>query len=416
MPANLTPEYLQAEEDFRKATTIEEKIEALQRMLALLPKHKGTERIQADIKRRLAKLKEMEQQQRAKRGGSADPFYIPRHGAGQVIAVGFANVGKSALLSALSGVPLEVADYPYTTQRPQPVMMPYENLQIQLVDTPPILGEVEPAFAGMVRRADAALIIVDLSTDDCFEQADLLLQGMEARRVRLVGEPFDDNPANPVVEATYLTALRTAAAGALSIRTFANPDAKVAALIGAGVQGRFQLLALQEVLPRLQKVRIWSRDEELAWQLHREMQPQLPFALEVCSRPEDAVRGAQVIITATPSREPIVLNEWVSAGTHITCIGADAPGKQELDPALLKRARIFLDDLAQGMESGEVNVPLRQGLLKPEDIIGELGEVLVGKKQGRTSPDDITVFSSTGLALQDLACGAVLLRKLGVIG
>lgn len=200
MPANLTPEYLQAEEDFRKATTIEEKIEALQRMLALLPKHKGTERIQADIKRRLARLKEMEQQQRAKRGGSADPFYIPRHGAGQVIAVGFANVGKSALLSALSGVPLEVADYPYTTQRPQPVMMPYENLQIQLVDTPPILGEVEAAFAGMVRRADAALVIVDLSTDDCFEQADLLLQGMEARRVRLVGEPFDDNPANPIVE------------------------------------------------------------------------------------------------------------------------------------------------------------------------------------------------------------------------
>jgi alanine dehydrogenase len=219
-----------------------------------------------------------------------------------------------------------------------------------------------------------------------------------------------------VVEATYLTALRTAAAGALSIRTFANPDAKIAALIGAGVQGRFQLLALREVLPRLQKVRVWSRDEELAWQLHREMQPQLPFALEVCSRPEDAVRGAQVIITATPSREPIVLNEWVSAGTHITCIGADAPGKQELDPAILKRARIFLDDLTQGMESGEVNVPLRQGLLKPDDILGELGEVLVGKKRGRTSPDDITVFSSTGLAIQDLACGAVLLRKLGVIG
>ncbi len=200
MPANLTPEYLQAEEDFRKATTIEEKIEALQRMLALLPKHKGTERIQADLKRRLAKLKEMEQQQRARRGGSADPFYVPRHGAGQVIAIGFPNVGKSALLSALSGVPLEVADYPYTTQRPQPVMMPYENLQIQLVDTPPIMDEVEPAFAGMVRRADAAMVIVDLSTDDCFDQAEALLKGMEARRVRLVWEPVNDNPANPVVE------------------------------------------------------------------------------------------------------------------------------------------------------------------------------------------------------------------------
>lgn len=200
MPANLTPEYLQAEEDFRKATTLEEKIEALQRMLALLPKHKGTERIQADLKRRLAKLKEMEQQQRSKRGGGADPFYIPQHGAGQVIAIGFPNVGKSALLSALSGVSLEVADYPYTTQRPYPVMMPYENLQIQLVDTPPIIDEVEPAFSGMVRRADEALLIVDLSTDDCFEQADALLKGLEARRVKLVKEPVNDNPANPIVE------------------------------------------------------------------------------------------------------------------------------------------------------------------------------------------------------------------------
>ncbi|MFN3421258.1 MAG: GTPase, partial [Armatimonadota bacterium] len=204
MPANLTPEYLQAEEDFRKATTIEEKIEALQRMLALLPKHKGTERIQADLKRRLAKLKEMEQQQRAKRGGGADPFYIPRHGAGQVVAIGFPNVGKSALLSALSGVSLEVADYPYTTQRPYPVMMPYENLQIQLIDTPPIIDEVEPAFAGMVRRADEALLIVDLSTDDCFEQADVLLKGLEARKVKLVKEPVNDNPANPVVERTAI--------------------------------------------------------------------------------------------------------------------------------------------------------------------------------------------------------------------
>lgn len=200
MPANLTPEYLQAEEDFRKATTIEEKIEALQRMLALLPKHKGTERMQADIKRRLAKLKEMEQQKRARKGGASDPFYVPRHGAGQVVAIGFPNVGKSLLLSALSGVALEVANYPYTTQRPYPVMMSYENLQIQLVDTPPVIDEVEPAFAGMVRRADEVLLIVDLSTDDCFDQAELLLKGLETRRVKLAKEPVDDNPANPVVE------------------------------------------------------------------------------------------------------------------------------------------------------------------------------------------------------------------------
>lgn len=204
MPANLTPEYLQAEENFRRATTLEDKIDALQRMLALIPKHKGTERMQADIKRRLAKLKEMEQQQRSKRGGAADPFYVPKHGAGQVIAIGFPNVGKSSLLSALSGVPLEVADYPYTTQVPNPVMMPYENLQIQLVDTPPIMGEIEPALAGMLRRTDEVLVILDLSTDECFEQAEMLLKGLEKRRVHLVNEPKNDNPANPIVERTAI--------------------------------------------------------------------------------------------------------------------------------------------------------------------------------------------------------------------
>ncbi|GBC98243.1 Delta(1)-pyrroline-2-carboxylate reductase [bacterium HR17] len=218
-----------------------------------------------------------------------------------------------------------------------------------------------------------------------------------------------------VVEATYLTALRTAAIGVLSVRALADPQARVAALIGAGVQARFQILALQEALPHLQQVRVWSQDAELAWDLLREMQPRVRFTIEVCPTPEAAVRGAQVVVTATPSRKPLVRAEWIAKGTHITCIGADAPGKQELDPTILRRARVFLDDLTQGMESGEVNVPLRQGLLQPDDIAGELGEVLVGKKPGRLQPDDITVFSSTGLAIQDIACGGVLLRKLGII-
>lgn len=218
-----------------------------------------------------------------------------------------------------------------------------------------------------------------------------------------------------VIEATYLTALRTAAAGALSVRALARPDAHIAAVLGAGVQGRFQLLALQEALPSLDQVRLWSRDEDLAWKLKSEIQPQLTMNVEVCATPEAAVRGADVLVTATPSRAPIVRSEWVGDGMHITCIGADAPGKQELDPAILKRAHIFLDDMTQGMESGEVNVPLREGHIARSDIVGELGEVLIGEKRGRLSQKDITVFSSTGLAIQDIACGAVLLRKMGVM-
>ncbi len=218
-----------------------------------------------------------------------------------------------------------------------------------------------------------------------------------------------------IVEATYLTALRTAAAGALGTRTLARSNARVLAILGAGTQGRVQLLAHRAVLPHLEQVRIWSRDEDLAWQLKREFESIVEVPIQVCSTPEQAVIDADIVVTTTPSRSPIVQNEWVKEGTHFTCIGADAPGKQELDPAILSRARIFLDDMTQGMESGEVNVPLHQGLLKPQDIIGELGEVLVGKKEGRLSESDVTVFSSTGLAIQDVACGALLLRKKGVL-
>jgi len=218
-----------------------------------------------------------------------------------------------------------------------------------------------------------------------------------------------------VIEATYLTALRTAAAGALGTKTFARHNSRKLAILGAGTQGRFQLLSHKFVMSNLEQVRVWSLDEELAWQLKREFEPQLGVEIAICSSAKEAVDEADVIVTTTPSRKPLVQNEWVSDGTHITCIGADAPGKQELDPAILQRARIFLDDMTQGMESGEVNVPLHKGLLKPEQIAGELGEVLIGKKEGRRSDDEITVFSSTGLAIQDIACGAVVLRKLGVL-
>ncbi len=218
-----------------------------------------------------------------------------------------------------------------------------------------------------------------------------------------------------IIEATYLTALRTAAAGALGTKTFARHNSRKLAILGAGTQGRFQLLSHKFVMSNLEQVRVWSLDEELAWQLKREFEPQLGVEIAICSSAKEAVDEADVIVTTTPSRKPLVQNEWVSDGTHITCIGADAPGKQELDPAILQRARIFLDDMTQGMESGEVNVPLHKGLLKPEQIAGELGEVLIGKKEGRRSDDEITVFSSTGLAIQDIACGAVVLRKLGVL-
>ncbi|MEM2679373.1 MAG: hypothetical protein QXU01_03020, partial [Candidatus Hadarchaeales archaeon] len=126
---------------------------------------------------------------------------------------------------------------------------------------------------------------------------------------------------------------------------------------------------------------------------------------------ERAVRNADIVITTTPSRKPIVMNEWITEGVHINAIGADAPGKQELDPAILRRAKVVVDDIEQASHSGEINVPISQGLFKKSQIYAELGEIVTGRKPGRESKDEITVFDSTGLAVQDIATDWLVYRK-----
>jgi alanine dehydrogenase len=120
---------------------------------------------------------------------------------------------------------------------------------------------------------------------------------------------------------------------------------------------------------------------------------------------------ADILVTTTPSRRPVVKAAWVKSGAHINAIGADAPGKQELETAVLLKARVVVDSREQAFHSGEVNVPLSLGRLKPRKILGELGEIAAGRKKGRRSPSDITVFDSTGLAVQDIAVGAWVYQK-----
>jgi alanine dehydrogenase len=126
---------------------------------------------------------------------------------------------------------------------------------------------------------------------------------------------------------------------------------------------------------------------------------------------ENVVRRADIVVTTTPSRIPIISNDWISPGTHINCIGADAPGKQELDPAILKRAKMVVDDWEQASHSGEINVPLTRGIIKQEDVYGEMGEIVAGLKKGRVSADEITVFIATGLAIEDAVTAKVAFRK-----
>ncbi|MEW6228554.1 MAG: GTPase [Bacillota bacterium] len=182
MPANLTPQYLEAEQAFKEAKTVPEKIAALEEMLALIPKHKGTEKLQADIKRRLSKLRE-EGEKKAK-AGRQDPFLVEKHGAGQVALAGFPNSGKSALVGALTRAKVTVADYPFSTAIPVAGMMQFEDILIQLVDMPPMTEDgLQPGLAGALRNADALLLVVDASSDDCLDRLEGILTHLRERRV-----------------------------------------------------------------------------------------------------------------------------------------------------------------------------------------------------------------------------------------
>jgi len=183
VPANLTPQYYEAEEVFKKAVTIEEKIAALEEMLAVIPKHKGTEKMQADLKKRLSKFKE-EGQRKAKAAGRVDPFFIEKQGAGQVVLLGFPNTGKSALVASMTRAKPKVAEYPFTTTIPLAGMMPYQDIFIQLVDTPPITAEVvPPGLSGTLRNADMLLVLVDAASDDCLEQLMYCLSYLKEKKI-----------------------------------------------------------------------------------------------------------------------------------------------------------------------------------------------------------------------------------------
>ncbi|RKY80025.1 GTP-binding protein HSR1 [candidate division KSB1 bacterium] len=187
MPANLTPQYLEAEQRYREAQTLQEKLSALKEMLATIPKHKGTEKLQADIKRRIARLKdELEKKKKQKRGFT---LYVEREGAGQVTLVGGPNVGKSQLLTAVTHATPEVADYPFTTRVPQPGMMTYQDVQIQLVDLPPICAEyMESWVPGLIRNADAVLLLFDLSASDPLEQIENVREQLYQRKIKLIAQ------------------------------------------------------------------------------------------------------------------------------------------------------------------------------------------------------------------------------------
>ncbi|MEW6658410.1 MAG: ornithine cyclodeaminase family protein [Thermodesulfobacteriota bacterium] len=212
------------------------------------------------------------------------------------------------------------------------------------------------------------------------------------------------------LDGTHITDYRTGAAGGVAAQLLARPDAARLGLIGAGAQARTQLAAILKVRA-IREVLVFDRHLHHSQGFAAYATTTHGVAARAVAEAADAVREMDIVVTTTPSSQPVVFRDWVSPGAHINAIGADAAGKQELDPAILQAAKIVVDDWAQASHSGEINVALAQGRIKAEQIYGSLGEIAAGKKPGRTDPSEITVFDSTGLIIQDLALGYAVFRR-----
>ncbi len=302
MPANLTPEYEKAELRYRQAATDGERVAALQEMLAAIPKHKGTEKMQADLKRRLSQLRKSEQS--SGRSTGLDPFHIPRSGAGQVVVIGPPNTGKSSLLAATTHAEVKVADYPFTTTVPLPGMWHQDDVQIELVDTPPLTPDHVPAgLLGTIRGADVVALMVEAG-EIALEQVEMVLAVLKARGVELCSRPRNLVPAGePSQRSGLIIASKSDVAppGAVGLlrSLYEAPEARprlevvaISSRFGQGLEPLFrklwELLAMIRVYtkepgkpPDTRKpfvVPLGATVADLALQIHRDLPERMKFA------------------------------------------------------------------------------------------------------------------------------------------
>jgi alanine dehydrogenase len=222
------------------------------------------------------------------------------------------------------------------------------------------------------------------------------------------------DPANGfplcAMDATYLTALRTGAAGGVAAEYLARKNSRNIAFVGCGIQAQTQLAALNEVF-NIGRIKVWGLLRSEAVKFKRWAKKIGDFEIGISGTVESCVRDSDIIVTTTPSRRPLVRLEWLKKDAHINAIGADAKGKQELDPRILRKAKVVVDAWEQASHSGEINVPLSKRQISRGDIYADIGEVATGRKKGRTGKDGITVFDSTGLAIQDTVVANLVYEK-----
>jgi uncharacterized protein len=359
MPANLTPEYEKAELRYRQATTDEERLSCLQEMLASIPKHKGTEKMQADLKHRISQLRKEGQKSGQSKG--PDPFHVPKSGAGQVVLAGGPNTGKSSILVAATHADAKIADYPFTTLVPQPGMWFMEDVQIELVDTPPFTAEHVPAgLMGTFRNSDLVCVVVE-ATDIALEQAEMALSVLSARGLALQSaprrrlQPRDGQSAHPgllVVNKADLPAADVLAA----LRGLFQPTLEVVPISARSRQGMDALF--REFWRLLDRIRVYSKEPgrppdmhkpfmlpagatiaDLAVQIHRDLPERMKFArLWGHSRFE----GQQVHKTEILRDKDIV---EIQPDRAVTRTAVQYPGRRaqagsHCGPGALERARL----------------------------------------------------------------------------
>ncbi|SHJ25810.1 ornithine cyclodeaminase [Dethiosulfatibacter aminovorans DSM 17477] len=231
---------------------------------------------------------------------------------------------------------------------------------------------------------------------------------------------FDSNTGVPLgmMDASYVTCMRTGAAGAIGVEVLARTDSRKLFILGAGKQASFQIAATLILMPGIEKVYI---ADALSYENAVNFADRMPEVLrkdfKILNREyvdfeaiEDMAAGvgdSDVIITITPSRSPVIKKEWLKPGTHLSCVGADMKGKVEIDPEIFTNAKIYADDKKQCMEVGEMELAVKKGIITEKKVVGEVGAVIAGLIPGRETKDEITVFDATGVALLDLVTAKI---------
>ena len=203
-----------------------------------------------------------------------------------------------------------------------------------------------------------------------------------------------------VMDGSLITGLRTGACGAVSVKALARKNAKKITSIGTGNQARMQIRAINEVM-KIEEIHAWARNPETLSKYKSDIESEFGIPVVMANSKKEAVEQADILITTTRGKGSLVEADWVKPGTHIVAIGTDSHGKQELDPEIFRNAKVLVDSITQCIEKGETQHPLNKNIITKVGIHGEIGEVLLGRKPGRENDEEITIFDSTGMAIQD---------------